>query len=126
MGVRTRVRVSGSSMGQYGTGAELWLWNGGTSIQYGKWNGAQITSGSGITTQTSETWFTSTYDGSGTYKLYVNGALQQSTTSMSFDITSTSVMCGALEGGWTGCCRKFVMFRSEQSASDVATFVASY
>jgi len=115
------------NVGQYGTGAEHWLWNGGTSIQFGRWNGGQIGSGSGIATQTSLAWFSTTYDGSsGDYKIYVNGVLQQSTTlgtSQRMDLTSNAFMCGGLEGGWSGCCRKFTMYRSVQSAADVLNFV---
>merc|ERR1712139_530377 len=113
------------NVGQYGTGAEHWLWNGGTSIQFGRWNGGQISSGSGITTQTSEAWFSTTYTTGGVYKIYVNGVLQQSATIATMDITSTAVMCGALEGGWTGCCRKFSMFRTTQSDAEVLAFVQS-
>jgi hypothetical protein len=58
-------------LGQTSAGSEHWLWKG-SSIQFGRWGGAQIETPYDIT---SCTWLATTYDSStSTYTLYCDGA----------------------------------------------------
>jgi len=109
-------------------GSEAWMWNGGGSyIQFGIWDGRQITDGADVVSQTTDGWFTSTWDGT-TYKLYVNGVLvQHLSIAQEFTISNNDIALGVAQQGedqFSGCLRKLVMFRHAMSASEVLQFVS--
>merc|ERR1711988_870347 len=74
------------NFGQSGSYAEHWLWNGDSSIQFGEWNGNQISSAD----ITSATTLATTYDGS-TYSLYIDGVLSSSISTSNFAISDNEI-----------------------------------
>ena len=119
------------TIGQYGTGAHHWLWNGGTDIQFGVWNGAILRNGQGITIQTSPVWFTATWNGNTEYKFYVNNVLIASVQkNFDFNIKDNNIRIGKSPPGWneadfSGKISEVLIFRHACTAQEISNFVSS-
>jgi hypothetical protein len=110
------------NLGQHSTGANQWLWNSNTQIQFGKWGGSQIE-----TAVINEcTHLTTTSSGS-VLKLYCDGVfMAEKNTGFSIDspqlsigvVPSSQISDG--EADFAGCITEVAVHSYEKSAAEVA------
>eukprot|EP00854_Cymbomonas_tetramitiformis_P003290 gene3290-4141_t len=106
------------NVGHVGSGAEHWLWRGGSVIQFGTWTASgshpQITNADiGSATATLAT----VWDGS-TYTLYIDGVVAASSSTTSFDIRSGDLRIGITAHNPTdfgGCIHQLWIYRRSLS-----------
>jgi len=113
------------NLGQKTTGANHWLWNGGSSIQFGKWNGQQIRSYD----ISSCNYLATTYDSSSSeYVLYCDGVeVAQRTISGGLNIQNDNVRIGdkALsESDFSGCVERVLIYREALTQQGVLCAMA--
>ena len=117
------------NLGQGGTGAEHWLWNGDSDIQFGVWNGDQISTADVSTC----TYLATTYDSSSAlYALYCDGELVDEITMSGdneMDITSDRVLIGegfSSSQEFEGCIEQVLIYREALTQHEIQTAIADY
>jgi len=107
------------NLGQANSGANHWLWNSNTQIQFGTWNGGQIK-----TAVINEcTYLTTTFSGS-VLKLYCDGVFMAERNT-EFSINSPKLSIGVApsahgQADFAGCITEVAVHSYEKSASEVA------
>jgi len=115
------------NLGQPNIGANHWLWNSNTQIQFGTWGARQIHGGRQIRTAVVNecTYLTTTFSGS-VLKLYCDGVFmaEQNTE---FSINSPQLSIGVVpssystgEADFAGCITEVSVHSYEKSAAEVA------
>jgi len=110
------------NLGQHNRGANHWIWNSNTRIQFGTWSGRQIQ-----TAVINEcTYLTTTFSGS-VLKLYCDGVFMAEQNTQ-FSINSPQLSIGVVpssyssngEADFAGCITEVAVHSYEKSAAEVA------
>jgi len=110
------------NLGQHNKGANHWIWNSNTQIQFGTWNGRQIKAA--VINEC--TFLTTTFSGS-VLKLYCDGVFMAEKTT-EFSINSPQLSIGVVpsshpgnaEADFAGCITEVTVHSYEKSAAEVA------